>query len=923
MDSLKGCAAVRSRGNEPLPIYAQVERLVVGATAASCAFALAAARRGESVFITSASTYLGEDICGEMRLWHEPDNQPLPTATLARALYPRPGRPVTPMHIKRSLDQAIYEAGIGFLYRACPVTLWRDRDGSTLGAVFATRAGLLAIRASSVFVASRNSGLFDAKIQGLNPFRGPPLCGRQTVLHTTLCEGDGADAAGLEPPQRPADITGVIEGEPYRLSARVYRLEADFGDGSLRALARARQSIIAGCHVPSTYLHQEAIRLAGLRDPVTALNSIEENAAELLGERPGAPSPATPPCLEHLDLPELDSCDVLVAGGGTAGAPAAIAAGRAGADIFLLEQNSLLGGVGTAGQIASYWCGNRVGFTSEMDAGVRKLEFDPTMRTRDSRWSIAAKAEWLRRECAAAGVTILSHALVAATRVESGRLRAVLVALPGHCGWISASAFVDATGSADLAAAAGAPVRVIGAGHMAVQGTGLAGMQPGRDYHNSDHSFSNETDPRDATAFYFTTRAKFKEHFDIGALIDSRERRQIIGDLELDPLDFLSGRRYPDTICVASSNFDSHGFTIHPVFMCKAPDKKRLWADVPFRALLPRGLERVIVTGLGMSAHRDALPVIRMQADVQNQGFAAGLIAASAARLDRDLRDLDLRAIQRELVAIGNLPERVLTDQDSFPLPDSEFEEAVSGGLDSYHGLAVIFSDPERAAPLLETALAEGTRTEEDRQRCALILGLMANQAAAKPLERFIDSQEWDAGWNFRGMHQFGMSLSAVDAVLIAIGRCGDARSWEVILAKANALLERSAGPDNLPEFSHCRAVAEATEALYPRFHDKRAASALAQLLQLPGMSGHAHSGLKDALRDLTPNPNENAPRNRSLCELHLARALYRCGDSGGLGRKILEAYAVDLRSAYARHAGAILAAPGSSCWINDPDGIQ
>jgi hypothetical protein len=40
-----------------------------------------------------------------------------------------------------------------------------------------------------------------------------------------------------------------------------------------------------------------------------------------------------------------------------------------------------------------------------------------------------------------------------------------------------------------------------------------------------------------------------------------------------------------------------------------------------------------------------------------------------------------------------------------------------------------------------------------------------------------------------------------------------------------------------------------------------------------------------------------------------LARALYRCGDYDGVGRKILEAYTHDLRGHFARHAKAVLEA--------------
>src|SRR5690606_32461115 len=125
--------------------------------------------------------------------------------------------------------------------------------------------------------------------------------------------------------------------------------------------------------------------------------------------------------------------------------------------------------------------------------------------------------------------------------------------------------------------------------HVAVQGTGIAGVNPKRDYHNSDHSFSDDTDVVDATAFLTSAKVKFKNDFDCGELIDSRERRQIVGDFSIRPVDILFERRFPDTICVATSNFDSHGFTVDPVFMLIPPDKHTpLWADIPLGCMLPQ-----------------------------------------------------------------------------------------------------------------------------------------------------------------------------------------------------------------------------------------------------------------------------------------------------------------------------------------------
>ena len=83
---------------------------------------------------------------------------------------------------------------------------------------------------------------------------------------------------------------------------------------------------------------------------------------------------------------------------------------------------------------------------------------------------------------------------------------------------------------------------------------------------------------------------------------------------------------------------------------------------------------------------------------------------------------------------------------------------------------------------------------------------------------------------------------------------------------------------------------------------------ALYDLLQKPGMLGHAHLRTAAVVAEANDDPIETQARNRSLKELILGRGLYLCGDHEGLGRRILETYANDLRGQYARHAQAILA---------------
>ncbi len=49
-----------------------------------------------------------------------------------------------------------------------------------------------------------------------------------------------------------------------------------------------------------------------------------------------------------------DQWDVIVVGGGTAGAPAAIAAARNGAKVLVVEKNGYLGGASTSALVSPY-----------------------------------------------------------------------------------------------------------------------------------------------------------------------------------------------------------------------------------------------------------------------------------------------------------------------------------------------------------------------------------------------------------------------------------------------------------------------------------------------------------------------------------------------------------------------------------------
>lgn len=952
-----------------LPVVNRVDWLVVGGSSAGVSAAVALAGAGQAVMLVGPRSYVGEDIAGCFRFWERSrggDDSPLAKQLFGEDQPPTPMRVKLAME-GALLDAGVsvlltaHPAGLvcDAEGRACGVVL-ANRAGRQVvlagGVIDASVEGTLCRIAGHEV--DRPTGMQTVThvtlchdegedAQGLDVERLPGFAGTIGKIgyrlsarryRLTVDFGDGSPDALL---RAQAEVTRRCwVPQEYLHQEQVVCAMPDSDAGSEAALTwpAHRFGIAPGLFSLSPASATTRRAAAMLQRPVSAMNLGRQVGTALAWQNPAAPTDtsglqvrganeqpvevgevrtlnhalrSSAAAQQHvacdtLRVPRLGRYDVLVLGGGTAGAPAAIAAAQAGVSVGLIEAGPALGGVGTLGQITHYWFGNRVGFTKTIDEGVRSLEYRESFQHDKGGWSVPAKQAWYQQRCCELGVAVWLRTNGVGVWIEGDRVRGVVVAGPMGYGLIEADAVIDSTGCADLPAAAGAKTVTMGADHAAVQGTGLAGMVPARDYQNSDHNFCDDTDVAGTTAFFLSSRRKYAGHFDLGQLVDSRERRQIVGKLSLDPVDILFQRRFPDTICVATSNFDSHGYTTHPLFLLKSPDKKPLWADVPFRCLVPEGLRGLLVTGLAVSAHRDALPVIRMQADVQNQGYAAGYAAAMASAAKVDVTEVDVASLQRHLVDIGGLPPRVLTDEDSFPVDDAQFDRVVADGAEDFAGLALLFAEPQRSRPRLREALQHATDPML-RERYALLLALLGDDGGVSTVSDMVCGQAWDHGWNYRGMGQFGMSVSPVDTAIMALGGVGGADAWPALFEKVQSLYELGQREEALPDFSHCRALAVAFETLYARHPDRRAAEVLARLLGLTAMAGHAQPTVAHTLDAITDDPNENAVRNRALRELYLARAVMRCGDHEGLGRRTLESYAQDLRGHFASHARANL----------------
>lgn len=869
---------------------------------------------------------------------------------------PLPISPPRPLHVKRLLDKTLLDAGVSFLYGSYVTGTLQATEGRQAGVLISNRAGRQAVVAKQVIdlrlnsrkalESLRRSNEKQTATVEFNVIGGKPVdidTTKYPVFRRAVHHRWDQHYSGPIAPENPGG-TKIFSAYRYLLEIDRATAEAAFGGDLARyeeLIATIRLATydpdqqftadtmtLLSCDMPTDaetfdlsiiptarktgrQAAAEALRLpkpdySVLRastyyafdiSAAESTNTVDDGLEirELLDGIRSYEKPLGSVRLADASYPVAGEYDVLVVGGGTTGCPAAIAAARAGAKTLVLELQHELGGVGTVGSITGYYHGNRVGFSKETVGG-------------QNRWQAAHKAHWWASELRKAGgevwYGVLGAGAVIAQEKTGGRTRlsGVLVATEFGPRIVLAKVVIDTTGNGEIAMAAGAKTEFTSENEITVQGAGLSPKGLGNYRINNDYMYVDDADPIDATHVFIYGKVKYPGVFDQGKMFGTRERRRVVTDYMISPLDQLNGRTYEDSIAQAHSDFDSHGYTTSPFLELYHPIKREAYYSYyPYRASLPKGFEGLLVGGLATGAHRDALPMLRMQADLQNQGYALGRIAAEATISGKriPLREVDIRKVQKHLVAIGNLPPEVLTEKDNYETLKAKLPDAVARMPLEPKNAMFVFWYPEEALTLLKKAYGKAVDADA-KYVYAKALAALGDATGEKELIAMLQKHDtWDKGWNFKAYQQFGSASSPLDQCIMMLGRIKSRAALPLILAKLDQL-------NTDDDFSHHRACFLALEWI----GDSSAVEALVKHLAKPGMRGHVHHDLEAAIRHDRSDANINLAeksRRDSLKEIGAARALYRLGDKDGLGRGILEAYAKDLRAHFARHAAEIL----------------
>ena len=130
-----------------------------------------------------------------------------------------------------------------------------------------------------------------------------------------------------------------------------------------------------------------------------------------------------------------------------------------------------------------------------------------------------------------------------------------------------------------------------------------------------------------------------------------RETYRVVGRAVVTVDDYLSGRVFDDAVCYSYWMIDTHNRDKGKSYTCLL-EKGRV-ATVPYRALLPEGVDDLLVAGRAVSSDHLANGALRVQMSCMAMGQAAGEAAALAAKAGVRAHEIDVALLRRRLAASG------------------------------------------------------------------------------------------------------------------------------------------------------------------------------------------------------------------------------------------------------------------------------
>ena len=381
------------------------------------------------------------------------------------------------------------------------------------------------------------------------------------------------------------------------------------------------------------------------------------------------------------------ACDILVAGGGVSGVPAAVAAARAGARVVLVEKAVSLGGAGVAALHRSI-CGLYLngpaepketlhpGLPCEIVARLKAVSPGSHPQRAGRVWVFPFETTHFGAvyEALARGeknLTVLRSSAVDSVDCDGKRINAVTLRTPGKLSTFRPSAVIDATGAGEVIRLSGAPFELAPSperqsGGCTVHLDGLvgdrqllgvriawilsqisaseswplfAGFTAGPAPHDGFCKFTlpPALDGLDSAALaerigrlHALLAAQMPELARSRILAQSPrmepEGLRLAGQWELDEASILAARKFPDGVARSAWPVEFWDPSAAAPGYAYPPDGD--YAEIPRRCLRSRSIANLFAAGRCISASSRALAATRVMGTCMALGEAAGCEAA-------------------------------------------------------------------------------------------------------------------------------------------------------------------------------------------------------------------------------------------------------------------------------------------------------
>lgn len=413
----------------------------------------------------------------------------------------------------------------------------------------------------------------------------------------------------------------------------------------------------------------------------------------------------------------MEKYNLIVAGGGLSGVAAAVSAARAGLKVLLVEKSGCLGGAISNNLVfpfMSYWIGtpgeeNHKYITGGIFKEMRKREEQYVEDYSDRNFKSEYFKILLDDMVTEAGVNVIFHSIVFDVATEKAEVKSIYVTTPSGVMSFSADFFIDATGNGDLFAMAGCDYQLgrdedgfcqpmttcfrvcgvdlekfneekamlqdkykeaqekgeitnpredilffmgVGEGVLHFNTTRIIKLNPTDTFDISKAEIESRRQIHEIMSFLKANSEAFRNStlISIANEIGVRESRKLKGVHILTADELKESIYFDDTIALGNRNIDIHSPTGKGTYHYWFGSN---YYKIPYRSLLTKEFNNLLVAGRCVSATHEAQAAIRIMPICTSLGEAAGTAAALAYNTGKNAHNIDTDALREKLLENG------------------------------------------------------------------------------------------------------------------------------------------------------------------------------------------------------------------------------------------------------------------------------